>query len=58
MSKAIIQDVCEGVDLIPATISLAAIEHVLADMPQRERKLHDHLKTLGTTYDYVVIDCP
>ncbi|MEE8379966.1 MAG: AAA family ATPase [Gammaproteobacteria bacterium] len=58
MSKAIIQDVCEGVDLIPATISLAAIEHVLADMPQRERKLHDHLKTLGTTYDYIVIDCP
>ncbi|MCK4586134.1 MAG: AAA family ATPase [Gammaproteobacteria bacterium] len=58
ISQAIIQGVCEGVDLIPATISLAAIEHVLSDMPQRERQLHDHLETLGTTYDYVVIDCP
>ena len=58
ISEAIIQDVCEGVDLIPATISLAAIEHVLADMPQRERQLHDHLETLGPTYDYVIIDCP
>ena len=58
ISKAIIQDVCERVDLIPATISLAAIEHVLADMPQRERQLHNHLETLGTTYDYVIIDCP
>ena len=58
ISKAIIQDVCEGVDLIPATISLAAIEHVLAGMPQRERQLHNHLETLGTTYDYVIIDCP
>jgi len=58
ISKAIIPDVCECVDLIPATISLAAIEHILADMPQRERQLHNHLETLGTTYDYVIIDCP
>ena len=58
MSQAVIQDVCEGVDLVPATISLAAVEHVLADMPQRERQLHDHLETLETAYDYVVIDCP
>jgi chromosome partitioning protein len=58
LSQAIIQNVSEGVDLVPATISLAAVEHVLADMPHRERQLHDHLESLGTTYDYVVIDCP
>ena len=58
LSKAIIQDVCEGVDLVPATISLAAVEHVLADMPNRERQLFDHLESLETKYDYVVIDCP
>jgi chromosome partitioning protein len=58
LSQAIIQDVCEGVDLVPATISLAAVEHVLSDMPHRERQLNDHLETLGTAYDYVVIDCP
>ena len=55
MSQAIIQEVCEGVDLVPATISLAAVEHVLADMPQRERQLHDHLETLGPTYDLSLI---
>jgi chromosome partitioning protein len=58
MSKAIIKDACEGVDLVPATISLAAVEHVLADMPHRERQLLDHLESLETAYDYVVIDCP
>ena len=41
LSDTIITGVSPGVDLIPATISLAAIEHVLADMPKRERQLYD-----------------
>ena len=58
LSQAIIHNACEGVDLVPATISLAAVEHVLADMPQRERQLSKHLETVGSIYDFVVIDCP
>lgn len=58
LSQAIIQDVAHGVDIVPATISLAAVEHVLADMPHRERQLLDHLETLGNHYDYAIIDCP
>ncbi len=58
ISEAIIPNVSPGVDLVPATISLAAIEHVLADMPQRERLLSKHLNSLESIYDFVVIDCP
>lgn len=58
LSETIITEVSPGVDLVPATISLAAVEHVLAGMPKRERQLTDHLEPLSTVYDYVVIDCP
>lgn len=58
LADAIITGVSTGVDLVPATISLAAVEHVLANMPKRERQLADHLKPLESIYDYVIIDCP
>ncbi len=58
LADAIITHVCNGVDLVPATISLAAVEHVLSDMPKRERQLTDHLQTVKSIYNFVIIDCP
>lgn len=58
IDQAIILDVAKDVDLIPATISLAAVEHVLADMPKRERQLYDHLQNIASQYEYIIIDCP
>ncbi len=58
LPDAILFDVLPGVDLIPATISLAAIEHLLADLPKRERQLALHLDVIAPAYDYIVIDCP
>ena len=58
LTEAIVTGVASGVDLVPATISLAAVEHVLAGMPKRERQLTDHLKPIESVYDYVIIDCP
>jgi chromosome partitioning protein len=58
MAEAIITQVSNGVDLVPATISLAAVEHVLSNMPKRERQLADHLQPLESIYDFVIIDCP
>ena len=58
IAEAIITNVSPGVDLVPATISLAAVEHVLANMPQRERQLSKHLGSLESIYDFVIIDCP
>jgi chromosome partitioning protein len=61
--NAELEDVIEagvawGVDLVPASISLAALEHILADQPERERQLSRHLESLGCHYDYVILDCP
>lgn len=58
IAEAIITNVSPGVDLVPATISLAAVEHVLANMPQRERQLSKHLGSLESIYDFAIIDCP
>ncbi len=54
----ILSDVVTGVDLIPATISLAAIEPLLSSKAGRERQLLDQLKALKALYEYVIIDCP
>ncbi|MDH5765113.1 MAG: AAA family ATPase [Gammaproteobacteria bacterium] len=58
LKDAIVPGVAENVDLIPATISLAAIEYMFTDMPEREKQLFNHLQTIKHEYDYVVIDCP
>lgn len=60
---ATLEDVTEegvawGVDLVPASISLAATEHRLSDRPERERQLTRHLDALELHYDYVILDCP
>jgi chromosome partitioning protein len=47
-----------GIDLVPATISLAAIEHLLADLPRRERQLDERLQSVDRDYDYAILDCP
>ncbi len=58
LPEIILPEVCSGVDLAPGSISLAAIEHVLAQQPERERQLSLHLDSVEEHYDYVVIDCP
>lgn len=58
LHDTIIPDVVCGVDLIPGSISLAAVEPLLTDQPARERQLHEQLARLGHRYDYVLIDCP
>jgi chromosome partitioning protein len=58
LSEVIIPDVAPGVDLVPSTISLAAVEHLLADLPRRERQLALHMEALPLNYDFAIIDCP
>jgi chromosome partitioning protein len=54
----VLSDVIEGVDLIPANITLAAIEPMLTDQPGRERQLMEQIEGFSHRYDYALIDCP
>lgn len=56
--EAIIPDIAEGLDIIPATINLAGAEVELVSAMARENKLKDVVGTLRGKYDYIFIDCP
>ena len=60
ISEAVIAGVVDHVDLLPATISLAAVEHLLGDFSDKDRQLQYHLDSLLTKreYDFIIIDCP
>ena len=58
MEDAIVPDVCEGVDLVPATINLAGAEVELVSEMARENRLRDAVGRLRGKYDYIFIDCP
>ncbi len=58
LDEVIVANVVDNLDLVPATISLAAVEHVLADRPRRERQLSSYLERSRCRHDYVVLDCP
>lgn len=58
LSEVVQPNIVPGVDLVPATISLAAVEHLLSDLPHRERQLAMHLQALPVQYDFIIIDCP
>lgn len=58
IENAIIPDVCENLDLVPATINLAGAEVELVSEMARENRLKDAVGTLRGKYDYIFIDCP
>lgn len=58
IEEVIIPDVCEGLDLVPATINLAGAEVELVSEMARENRLKDSVGSLRGKYDYVFIDCP
>lgn len=58
IEDAIIPDVCEGLDLVPATINLAGAEVELVSEMARENRLKDAVGSLRGKYDYILIDCP
>ena len=58
IEDVIIPDVCEGLDLIPATINLAGAEVELVSEMARENRLKDAVGSMRGKYDYIFIDCP
>jgi chromosome partitioning protein len=58
INDVIIHDITSGVDIIPATISLAAVEQLLAGFSKKDLQLLLHLEDMDSTYDFIIIDCP
>ena len=58
IEEVIIPDVCEGLDLAPATINLAGAEVELVSEMARENRLKEAVGKMRGRYDYVFIDCP
>lgn len=58
LAEVILSGVIRGVDLVPANITLAAVEPLLTDQPGRERQLLENIAPLKNWYDYILIDCP
>lgn len=45
-------------DLVPSQVVLSAVEQELAGRPGRESVLLHSIQKLGTSYDYIIVDCP
>ena len=56
--QAIIPDIAQGLDILPATINLAGAEVELVNEIARESRLKDALTQLRGKYDYIIVDCP
>ena len=58
VDQAVLADVCEGMDVLPATIELSGAEVELVTEMAREQRLKNAIDPLRGRYDYVFIDCP
>lgn len=58
IGDVVIKNVCQGLDLVPATINLAGAEVELVSEMARENRLKDSVDFLRGGYDYIFIDCP
>lgn len=56
--EIVVSNVLPRLDVVPATLNLAMIEHLPLEDGVRDRLLEEHLTRLHDEYDYVVIDCP
>ncbi len=57
-ASTILQTIIPGLDIIPASVDLAAAEIELVQLEGRERRLKNALDKVRGDYDYIFIDCP
>ena len=55
---AIKKTIIPGLDIIPATVDLSAVEVELVDASDRMKRLQRYSEELKKKYDFIFIDCP
>ena len=58
IKKAIIKDVIDNLDILPANVNLSGAEIELIEADDRSYILKNCLKLVKRKYDYIIIDCP
>lgn len=57
-AKAVKNTGFKGLDIIPASVKLAAAEIEMVGMEGRESRLKESIASIKDDYDYIFIDCP
>ncbi len=58
IKECILNDVVDGVSIIPSNINLAAAEIELIGVDRKEYILKREVEWIKDNYDYIIIDCP
>lgn len=58
LEECIIHTSRENLHIVPSTISLAAAELELVNVPDREQRLKQAVAPIKDQYDYILVDCP
>lgn len=58
LKNCIINNVVEGLDLVPSNVNLAAAEIELIGVDKKEFILKNDMDYVREGYDYIIIDCP
>ena len=58
LAQLILPTAVAGLDLVPSSLALAGAEIELAGLMSRERRLEQALAKFGSSYDYILVDCP
>jgi chromosome partitioning protein len=58
LTQVIVPTLWPGLDLVPSSPNVAALDAGLVAIPRREERLRRALAGVGEAYDYVIIDCP
>ena len=58
IKECILNDVIDGVSIIPSNVNLAAAEIELIGIDKKEFILKREVEWIKDSYDYIIIDCP
>ena len=58
IKECILNDVIQGVSIIPSNVNLAAAEIELIGVERKEFILRREVEWVKESYDYIIIDCP